>query len=496
MADNIQNSSENKTLQDLATFKRAIDGMVAKNGHPWTETNSFLNRNLRVREYTKEEIEKIIESGSVVEQQKLSKNYFMKDGLYKRIIIYYATLLKYVGILIPNPKAGIELSTPYVIKRYNDALEYIDKLSIPELFTKFSISALVGGCYYGVVQSLNKNEFVLLDLPVEYCRSNFRDLHGNDIIEFNVNYFNSITEESVRKQALKVYPKVIADHYRRYSKGQISSSWVKIPTDIGFCFPFFDDGRPLFLDVIPATIQYDDAVELDHERDLDEIRKIIVQKIPHLADGALLFEPDEAEVMHAGAVGMLSGNKNLSVMTTYADIDAVVSKTSSEAVTNTLEKNLQNVYSKANVSAQLFSPTGSQALSTSITNDMAFMMMMANKYSSFITYILNNLFANSNINFRYSILPVTWYNVSDYITDTLKLAQSGYSFLIPSVAAGVSQKDLMNLKELENKVLKLRDVLLPLESSYTQSGEVGAPEKDLEDKAPKTLQNEESLNKQ
>ena len=127
---------------------------------------------------------------------------------------------------------------------------------------------------------------------------------------------------------------------------------------------------------------------------------------------------------------------------------------------------------------------------------MAFMMMMANKYSSFITYILNNLFANSNINFRYSILPVTWYNVSDYITDTLKLAQSGYSFLIPSVAAGVSQKDLMNLKELENKVLKLRDVLLPLESSYTQSGEVGAPEKDLEDKAPKTLQNEESLNKQ
>ena len=50
----------------------------------------------------------------------------------------------------------------------------------------------------------------------------------------------------------------------------------------------------MFLNVIPATIQYDDAVETERERDLEEIRKIIVQKIPHLTDGGLLFEPEEA----------------------------------------------------------------------------------------------------------------------------------------------------------------------------------------------------------
>ena len=119
---------------------------------------------------------------------------------------------------------------------------------------------------------------------------------------------------------------------------------------MGFCFSFFDDSRPLFLDVIPASMNYDEAVELNRERDLEEIRKILVQKIPHLAsDGTLLFEPDEAQVMHDGAVGMMKGNKNISVLTTYADVDAVVSKTSSEAVTNTLEKALQNVYSKGSV---------------------------------------------------------------------------------------------------------------------------------------------------
>ena len=125
---------------------------------------------------------------------------------------------------------------------------------------------------------------------------------------------------------------------------------MKIPTDIGFCFSFFDDGRPLFLDVIPAVMDYDAAVDVNKERDLEEIRKIIVQKIPHLTDGTLLFEPDEALEMHRGAVDMMKGNKNISVLTTYADVEAVVSKTSSEASTNALEKSLQNVYSKANAS--------------------------------------------------------------------------------------------------------------------------------------------------
>ena len=62
--------------------------------------------------------------------------------------------------------------------------------------------------------------------------------------------------------------------------------------------------------------------------------------MPHLTDGTLVFEPDEAEVMHNGSVRMMSGNKNVSVLTTYADVDAIVSNTSSEASTNALEKSL------------------------------------------------------------------------------------------------------------------------------------------------------------
>ena len=499
MAEQTNNTEiKNVGIQDIETFKRAINGMVVKSDRSWSDiSDRFLHRQ-RLKNYSEKEVEDIINSGSLLAQQQLSKNYFLKDGIYKRIIIYYATLLKYVGILIPNPNAGIELSTPYVTKRYNNALDYLDKMFLPDLLTRFSLRALIFGCYYGVLQDVSKTNFVLLDLPVEYCRSDFKDLYGNDIIEFNVMYFDSIVDENSRKQALKVYPKVVSDHYYRYKKGQVTKYWVKIPTDIGFCFSFFDYNRPIFLDLIPATMAYDDAVDINRERDLEEIRKIIVQKIPHLTDGTLLFEPPEAEVMHGGAVEMMRGNKNISVLTTYADVDAIVSKAASEATTNSLEKNLQNVYSKASTSLQIFSPTGSQALSTSILNDMSMMMILANKYGKFLSYIINNLFANSNINFKYTILPITWYNEKDYITTTLKMATNGYSYLLPALAAGLSQKDLVNVKKLENTLLDLRNQLIPLQTSYTEpgAGEVGRPKLSVDEKSTKTLQNEESLDKQ
>ena len=90
------------------------------------------------------------------------------------------------------------------------------------------------------------------------------------------------------------------------------------------------------------------------------------------------------------------------------------------------------------------------------------MMILAFKYSKFLTFILNSLYANSNISFKYEILPVSWYNVTQVITDSLKMAQYGYSYIIPAVALGLSQKDLVNIKNLENDVLDLSSILIPL----------------------------------
>lgn len=484
---------------DLASFTKVKDKMIATNERAW-DTPYFSRRTLaKLKDYSLEQIESIIQSGDLQSQQRLSRNYFYKDGFYKRIIIYYGTLLKYAGVLIPNLAIGQNFSNNFIQKRYNNAINFIENMSLQNLLTNCAIRALIDGAYYGIVQTLDKNHFVLLDLPSGYCCSRFKDILGNDIIEFDVSYFNTIYDLDARNEALAIYPKVISNHYRKWIKGKTKTCWVKVPSDIGVCFPLFD-GRPLFLNVIPATIQYDDAVDTERERDLEEIRKIIVQKIPHLSDGELLFEPDEAEVIHQGTVGMMKQNKNVSILTTYADVDSIISKTTADSVSNNLDKMVQNIYYESGVSGQIFAATGNLSIETSIKNDTALMMVLANKFSIFITNMVNQLYSNSNINFKYTILPITYYNESTYITDSFKLAQSGYSFILPALASGISQRDLGNIKDLENTLLKLGDKLKPLNSAYTQtnknSNEVGAPEKKSEDKSPKTIQNETSLDKQ
>ena len=114
---------------DLASFSRAKDKMIATNEQAYKGLwDSARRRVSRVKDYTPEEITSIIESGSLSEQQKLSRNYFNKDGYYKQIIIYYATLLKYMGLLIPNPSNGKNLSISHIQKRYYSALDYVERM--------------------------------------------------------------------------------------------------------------------------------------------------------------------------------------------------------------------------------------------------------------------------------------------------------------------------------------------------------------------------------
>ncbi|MBP3664965.1 MAG: hypothetical protein J6J03_07380 [Tyzzerella sp.] len=235
-----------------------------------------------------------------------------------------------------------------------------------------------------------------------------------------------------------------------------------------------------------------------------------------------MFEPDEALEIHTGTVGMLKGNPNVNVMTTYADVEAITSKTQADNASATLEKMEKNIYAQAGVSSEVFTSSGSSSLDAALRNDMAFMMLLANKFAAYITNLLNHKFSNGNVNFKYIILPVTHHNYDKFVDTSFKLVGSGYSFLMPALALGLSQRDLGNLKDLENKVLLLGEKLIPPSTSYTQTtskdgdgtskegepGEEGEqkpvdtnpdqggrPAKEEGEKADKTLEKEKSLDK-
>ena len=470
------------------------------NERSWDSVYYWRNNSSQVTNYDEKQVKNIINDFNIAEKKKMSRAFFTRGGFYKQVILYYSSLLKYVGILIPHPLGENSLKTPYIKKRYERALDFIEHLSLQVLFQRITQKVLVDGAYFGIIQSRDKNSVGILDLPGNYCLTRFKDINGNNLIEFDVSYFSSITDEKKREAALNTYPDFISNYYRAWSKQKsLLNKWCLIPSDIGICF-LFSDGEPPFLNIIPATLQYDETLDIERERDLEEIRKIIVQKVPHnTSTNALVFEPEEALEMHKGTVDMMKDNKNVSVLTTYADVDAIVSKTSTENSSSSIEKMLHNIFNKAGVSSQLFSSTGSTTLKLSIRKDIAFMMILANQYSLFITSLINRFYGNSNINFKYMILPVGEQNWDDYLKANKELASLGYSWLLPAIAQGFSQRDLLDIKKLENESLELIKQLIPLQSSFTQSQALnsqkdgGAPKKQNEDKADQTIKNEESL---
>lgn len=115
-------------------------------------------------------------------------------------------MLKYQGILIPNTN-GKSLSGPGIYKRYNQAMDYIEKMKLPIWLSHCARRALIYGTYYGLRVDLGKSDFAVIDLPIKYCKTEFKDVMGNDIIQFDVRYFSEIIDEQSRERLLSLFPK-------------------------------------------------------------------------------------------------------------------------------------------------------------------------------------------------------------------------------------------------------------------------------------------------
>lgn len=200
-------------------------------------SGSFYSRRFaNFRDYSSpEEIEKIISTGNKDELVSLSRYYFSKDGFYKQLVLHFANLLYYRGLVIPNPKFGVELSNDEIQERYTKAITFIDSMNLSDFCVNAATRTLVDGSYFGVILEASEENFAVLELPNHYCKSEYRDQYGNDLVQFDLSYFNNLTDTKVRNATLRTYPKVIREAYKNFRNNK-RGNWYLIPSDIGLCF--------------------------------------------------------------------------------------------------------------------------------------------------------------------------------------------------------------------------------------------------------------------
>ena len=506
-------AEEVSTSARLESFEKAMKKMIGTNDKAYRRYPDSANPVLD-NFFDLDEIKRTLTYGDPASLRELSRFAYRYFGIYERVINYYSRLLLFDYVTTPKVKGNI--SKNKILNKYNNALSFLDKINIPVNFQYITYKVLKNGAYYGLFRVFDDG-ITFQELPVEYCRSRYKDSRGIDILEFDLSYFRKITSESDRQEVLSSFPKEVVKQWERIKNSKnITNNWVELDTKVGVVF-HFGDFVPYFVNAIPELLRLDEAQDREGDREAEELQKLLINKMPISSKtGEMIFEPDEAAVMHKGLVDMLSNNKYIDVLTTYGETSLEQAQTTtSQAQNNSLNKFTFNAFDNLGTSAQLFNAEGNTALKYSTDKDTSLMFSLAMIYAHWLTYIVNDRFADNKISFSVEFLPTTIHNRKELMDVYLKGAQYGYSKIYTGVAQGIKQSNLVSLLNLENDILGLSDKMIPLSSSYTQTNnensknsdgksknttggkdnnsEPGRPELSDSDKSDKTIANRDAM---
>lgn len=448
-------------------------------------------------DFTLEQIYSIIRDGQLEDARQLSLYFYRTNGEYRNNIDFLATLPLYDTIVIPIMSG--KGSKTQIIKEFDTACKFVENLDVPNTFTHITKEWLKVGIYFGILQE-DGEKVVIQDLPLDYCRSRFKDFNNLNILEFDLRYFDTIRDEILRAEALANFPPLVRDAWYNYHDlHKLVDSWIMIPAENGgVCFTHIDDQMPMLIASIPQLKKLEDAVAREEKRDENELYKLLIQKMPTDGDGELIFQLDEVADIHASVASMLQDIDTIDVLTTFGDTSLEDLQNTSAATQSKdrIDKYRNNAYDALGRSAILFNAEGSSSLAYSIKKDEALMISFLNEYETWIKYHLNKKFTRTGLSFDFEFLPTTVFNRQDIQQNYFRAAQYGYSKMFAGVVMGIKQRDQISLMDFENEFLKMSEKMIPLQSSYTTPGGTIAAEEKSSSSGQKTnnVQKNDDLN--
>lgn len=475
-------------------------------------------------QYTKEQIQTAIANRDMETLRKISNYYYDSNGIYKRVCEYIAFLFKYDNYVVPyinNENAKPEK----ILADFYSVLKFLDNSRLKKRFADFSLQIMREGCYYGYRVD-NDDRIVMQDLPIDYCRSRFF-IDGKPTVEFNMKFFDDkFTDTAYRSKILDVFPKEFSKGYILYKNGDLpadqsgdKAGWYLLDPTRAVKFNLNGSDIPYFIEGIPAILDLQEAQEIDKKRMMQQLLKIFIQKLPIDKNGDLIFDVVEAKDLHANAVEMLADVLGIDVVTTFADVDIkdLDNTTSTTSSMDNLKKVERSVYNQLGVPQNIFNADGNVALNQSIVNDESSAKSFLYQYEVFVNDVLDAFKWNKNKKnyyFQIKILETTIYNYKEMAKLYKEQVTLGYSKLLPQIALGHTQSEILAELYFENNILDLTSLMTPAQMSSTQSSKkldkndkTGQHENQnvIEDKSPgrkelpdemksdKTLQNREAM---
>ena len=466
--------------------------------------------------------------------REVSNHFYRINGIYRRICDYTATMYRYDWYVSPEIIGMDEkdLDESKAVKEFVKLLNFLDNSHIKKVCGDIALQVIKNGAFYGYCVKMPKR-FYIQELPCKYCRTRYF-IGESPAVEFNMRFFDDMfADTAYRMKILKLFPEDFQIGYRLYKQNRLkpdypgdnSGAWYLLDPECAFKFCFHNDDFPLFINAIPAILDLDAAQDLDRRKQLQQLLKIIVQKLPLDKNNDLVFDVEEARDIHNNAVEMLSRAIGVDVLTTFADVESIALNDKNTTTTqDDLEKMERTVYNSFGVSKNIFNTDGNLSLEKSILSDEAMIRDLLIQFEYFFDAITQKTKVTSKkYKFKFYMLETTQYNYKEMSKLYKEHVQLGFGKILPQIALGHSQSSILNNIFFENKNLHLQELMIPPLMSSTMSSqdvlgtkeqnnqtktqtsteaqgsqsatkqEAGRPEKPDDQKSAKTIANKESM---
>lgn len=455
--------------------------------------------------------------------REISNYFYESSGIYYRLCKYLAFLYRFDWYITPYTVSA-QKDKEKLLKDFSKVLLYLDKSNIKRMFGNISLDIIKEGAYYGIIIDFG-DRFAIQKLPASYCRNRY--FQGpNPIVELNLEFFDVyFPNPQYKVQILKIFPQDIQKAYILYKQGKLKGDypgsttvWYPLDPSVSVKFSLNDNEFPFLAGAIPSIIDLDQAQELDRQKTMQQLLKIIIQKLPLDKNGDLIFDVDEARDIHNNAVAMLKRAIGVDVLTTFADIEKIDTKdNNSNTTTDDLEKVERTVYNNSGVTHNLFNADGNIAVTNSILTDESSVRDIPLMFTELLNRVVEKFSRKNHYEFRAEMLETTQFNYKELSKLYKEHAQLGYSKMLPQIALGHSQSSILATLTFENEVLNLAEIMIPPMSSNTRSGKdlgnnnqssntnsqnkqtsstnsngAGRPKKEDGEKSDKTIANQES----
>lgn len=182
-------------VQEVLQFAENIYGSPSYNMYgnkvytPWLVNEQLKNVSLNTLEATAERVNKALSSpkSSEAELEGYSEYYSITSMLYKRIMLYYATLLKFDLTIICNNADTEDYNSKEYKADYAKVKEFLSKFNVRNEFQKVTKMLLRDETYYCAFWN-EGNKYKFQQLPSRYCLTTGIWEYGF-AYDFNMMYF-------------------------------------------------------------------------------------------------------------------------------------------------------------------------------------------------------------------------------------------------------------------------------------------------------------------